>query len=181
MHPLAIHSAPKLKKNCTFWKLNFLNKIVWPRQDSNLQSPDSKSGALSIRPHCSLSFMYSNYSFIFAKQQHVLQRSVKQRLSSYFMNWLERKMLICCSDSSTWNSFSYGCSAFTFSFSPATIMSCRLLTRAHESCLYSLWKQRDHIKFFSSLLSYTEKYIYQLLVTRSPDYLTTLLLVAWSF
>ena len=85
-----------------------------PWQDSTLQSPDPKSGALSIRPRGSLSLMYSNYSFIFAKQQPVLQRSVKQRLSSYAMNWLERKMLICCFDSSTWNSFSLWLQCFHF-------------------------------------------------------------------
>ena len=27
------------------------NRPPWPWQDSNLQSPDPKSGALSIRPH----------------------------------------------------------------------------------------------------------------------------------
>ena len=31
--------------------LLYLGKmLIWPRQDSNLQSPDPKSGALSIRP-----------------------------------------------------------------------------------------------------------------------------------
>ena len=48
-------------------------------------------------------------------------------------------------------------------------MSCRPLTLAHESCVFSLRKQRD--QFFPTLLSNTEKYLYQLLDTWSPDYL----------
>ena len=168
------------------WKeVNMMTKeVLQPWQDSNLQSPDPKSGALSlsIRPHGSLLPMYSNYSFIFTKQQHVLQRSVKQKLSSYLWTDLKEKFCTIVSIPQLWILFLYGCSAFTFSFSPATIMSCRplsqSLTRAHESCKLSLRRKktkRSHqVLFFFVFLR-------RLLVTQTPDHLTTWLVVAWSF
>ena len=38
-------------QNCCKWNAQSVGKIYRPWQDSNLQSPDPKSGALSIKPH----------------------------------------------------------------------------------------------------------------------------------
>ena len=43
--------VPKMRGNKDFKTYAFFPQKDWPRQDSNLQSPVPKSGALSIRPH----------------------------------------------------------------------------------------------------------------------------------
>ena len=43
--------VPKMMGNKDFKTYAFFPQKDWPRQDSNLQSPVPKSGALSIRPH----------------------------------------------------------------------------------------------------------------------------------
>ena len=43
--------VPKTMGNKDFKTYAFFPQKDWPRQDSNLQSPVPKSGALSIRPH----------------------------------------------------------------------------------------------------------------------------------
>ena len=84
------------------WKeVNMITKeMLQPWQDSNLQSPDPKSGALSIRPHGSLCLMYFNTILSLPK----CNTCCNDLSNKDFQVIYERKVLHCCFNSSNWKS-----------------------------------------------------------------------------
>ena len=112
-----------------------------PWQDSNLQSPDPKSGALSIRPHGSLCLIYFNTILSLPKYNMFCNDLLNQDYQVIY----ERKVLHCCFNSSNWKSSYLRFQCFHFlpqssnnhvsqTFHPCTWVLCIIPGKTDRSC-----------------------------------------------